>query len=362
MGAINKATELYEHPLIASKKSNYICPTCKEDVVFRKGTINIPHFSHKADSLCNCYFNPSKSQIHKNAQLLLKRLLDDKTKLSCFRECITCENTIDITFEYNDNTICKLEHKFQFNEHNYIADIVLLEDNEIKFIFEIFNTHKTDEHKRFDPWVEINAYELLNNMNSEKKHNIKCVRHYECIKCGEIRQTKIEQHTNYMKQLELERQERIKQNQERIRQERIKQNQERIKQNQERIRQERIKQNQERIKQSELENQERIKQNQERIKQSELENQERIKQEQIKNAEYLLSPQYQIDIHRKMREDQELKQQADWKICICVKNHNIMNYCICQNKKNSYLKYGKKTCSVCECRICPFIVENIKHI
>ena len=50
MGALNKKTDEYIFPLYANKKFNYYCPKCKNDIIFRKGDIKVPHFAHKKKS------------------------------------------------------------------------------------------------------------------------------------------------------------------------------------------------------------------------------------------------------------------------------------------------------------------------
>ena len=79
MGAINKSTNNYEYPKIAVKNNKYKCPSCDKDIIFRNGKILQPHFAHyKSTNPCNYYEKPSESQIHKDAKLLMKSLLNDK--------------------------------------------------------------------------------------------------------------------------------------------------------------------------------------------------------------------------------------------------------------------------------------------
>ena len=96
-GAINKETKLYELPNEASKKSNYGCPCCTRDIIFKKGKIKRPHFSHKSSiDPCKYYISPSESQVHKDAKIVMKKILDDKKVLFFQRKCSNCyiEKTI----------------------------------------------------------------------------------------------------------------------------------------------------------------------------------------------------------------------------------------------------------------------------
>ena len=89
LGAINKYTGEYVYPKIANKNDNYICPDCKKDLIVVQGKIKMYHFRHKADDVnpCNYYNNSNESQIHKDAKMLLKHILEKKTKIQCIREC-----------------------------------------------------------------------------------------------------------------------------------------------------------------------------------------------------------------------------------------------------------------------------------
>ena len=77
MGAINKTTNNYEYPKIANKSNKYKCPFCERDVIFKNGKIKQPHFAHyKSGNPCSYYEKPNETQIHKDAKLLMKTLLD----------------------------------------------------------------------------------------------------------------------------------------------------------------------------------------------------------------------------------------------------------------------------------------------
>jgi hypothetical protein len=200
MGAINKTTNKYEYPKIANKINKYKCPSCEKDVIFRNGKINQPHFAHyKSDNPCYYYENPNETQIHKDAKLLMKTLLDNKTNICIHRSCNYCEQrnfgyseciNYDI-FEddYNNNTKAIIEYKFYFNNSNRSADVALLENDKIKYIFEICYKSKTKEENRPEPWFEIDAENLINNINSGENNDegisIECIRNYICRFCIE---------------------------------------------------------------------------------------------------------------------------------------------------------------------------------
>jgi len=200
MGALNKITKNYEYPKIADKKNKYTCPSCEKDVIFRNGKIKRPHFAHKkSENPCSYYDKPCETQIHKDAKLLFKTLFDNKKKISLHRKCGYCnkdkENFININTEnYKDNQI-HIEYKFIYNNSQKSADVALVNNDKIVFIFEICYKHKTKEENRPEPWFEINAEIFVNETNLGKNINengeicIDCIRDYKCGFCKEKEET-----------------------------------------------------------------------------------------------------------------------------------------------------------------------------
>ena len=212
MGAINKHTNNYEYPKIADKKYKYKCPCCEKDVIFKNGKIKQPHFSHyKSDNPCYYYDKPSESQIHKDAKLLMKSLLDNKKQISIDRSCNYCEEINYNFIEYNETTKAVIEYKFYHNNSNRSADVALIENENIKYIFEICYKNKTKEENRPEPWIEINAEYLINNINSgeiidEKGDiSIKCIRNYKCVKCVEYEENEYRKKLLYYEKIKRER-------------------------------------------------------------------------------------------------------------------------------------------------------------
>jgi hypothetical protein len=229
MGAINKVTQEYEYPKIAIRGNKYKCPSCEKDVIFKHGKIKQPHFAHyKSYNPCYYYDKPSESQIHKDAKMLMKKLLDEKHNIFIERKCNYCEkygicnesDDYDIfSHEYNDNTKAIIEYKFKYNDSNKSADVALVENDKIKYIFEICYKNKTYENNRPEPWFEIKAEDLLNKINSgeiideEGNISLECIRHHKCEVCEwhekEIRE-KQQQYEYYMMEKKRKEYERIK--------------------------------------------------------------------------------------------------------------------------------------------------------
>lgn len=181
MGALNKQTNEYEYPAIASKSNSYKCPDCDRDVTFKKGEINRPHFAHKQNDACNYYDRPNESQIHKDAKNLLYSLLKSKTELNIKRKCVRCNGIYHVDGEWKGHTISQynyedgsptpmIEYKFKYNNSNKSADVALVYESGNHcdtHIFEICHTHATKECDRPDPWFEFNALSLINDINNQ---------------------------------------------------------------------------------------------------------------------------------------------------------------------------------------------------
>ena len=119
IGAYDKQNNKYVFPQNASKKRKYYCPDCNEDLIFKKGQIVIPHFSHKSNSRCTYYDHPSESQIHKDAKSKLAQWLKDKKplrlKTKCSSCCGPCKNK-KIKYKENDKVVIEYNHKLKEKE------------------------------------------------------------------------------------------------------------------------------------------------------------------------------------------------------------------------------------------------------
>jgi len=210
LGAVNKKTREYVYPKVANKKDEYICPDCNKDLILCKGEKIKHHFRHKVDSvnLCHHYSNPTESQIHKDAKILLKNLFERKIQISLTRHCCSCKKMEEFEIpEMTELSSIKLEHRFQYNDSLQIADVAYLENGEVFALFEIYYTHKTSSEKRPEPWFEIDAEKLIRLANDDTLTSLQipCIRCEKCEECTERENNKIKAHKD-----ELEKYVRIK--------------------------------------------------------------------------------------------------------------------------------------------------------
>ena len=220
MGVINKLINEYEYPRIAEKGKKYMCPECKKDVNFCKGQIKQPYFAHKkSESSCYYYDKPSESQIHKDAKCLMKMMLTNKTQMEFYNICSECKDKVYGCCElfknhYENNMEAIIEYKFEYNNSKKSADVALIKENNIVYIFEICYKNKTRESARPEPWVEIKAEDLIRDINNGSLLDdngilhIECIRDSICNECEEERVKEIIRMKEWFKRLEQERKER----------------------------------------------------------------------------------------------------------------------------------------------------------
>ncbi len=167
LGAIDVETKKYILPFEATKGRKYECIDCKKAVVLRKGPIRVHHFAHYAQTnTCNYYDHPNEAQIHKDAKLLMQKLLNDK-RLLCFTwDCDNCggfyafEEVPTIKYIEGDEAILEYRDK----DGKWIADVALVNNGNVRYIIEIKNKHQTTT-QRPEPWFEVDASEFIKKIN-----------------------------------------------------------------------------------------------------------------------------------------------------------------------------------------------------
>jgi hypothetical protein len=199
LGAINKLTGEYVYPKIANKKDEYSCPECNKDLIICQGDVRVHHFRHKvATNPCHHYSSPTETQIHKDAKLLMKTLLDKKIPVSFVRNCCCCKNNEEFEIpETSETSNIQFEYRFEYHGPK-VADVAYIDNGEILCIFEICNTHKTRGENRPEPWFEIDAETLIRvaNDNCLSQIQIPCIRCEKCEDCVEREKKQIKNEIN----------------------------------------------------------------------------------------------------------------------------------------------------------------------
>jgi hypothetical protein len=195
LGAINKLTGEYVYPKIANKKDEYICYECNKSLILCKGDIRAHHFRHKVDSInpCHHYSNPTETQIHKHAKILMKYLLERKIQISFIRTCCCCKKKEEFEIpEISKTSNIQVEYRFEYNGVK-IADVAYVDVGDFLCIFEICNTHKTCSENRPEPWFEIDAKTLIKMANDNRLTSLQipCIRCEKCDDCIESEEKRI---------------------------------------------------------------------------------------------------------------------------------------------------------------------------
>lgn len=152
----------YILPQNATKLKEYKCVECNNKVLLKKGKVRKAHFSHLSNNnSCNYYSHPNESQIHKDCKLKLAFILKNKIPLKILEKYeIKCNHLYIKNIDYDNDDEIIVEYRDINNK--YVADIAVLNNNNIKYIFEVYHTHQTVSNARPNPWFEIKTNEILN--------------------------------------------------------------------------------------------------------------------------------------------------------------------------------------------------------
>lgn len=184
LAAIHKQSGQFCFPRLANKKEEYVCPQCNKTLILRQGQQRVYHFAHhQQDDPCLYYIEPTETQVHHDAKLALKQLLEKHKSFKITRNCSKCKH---LAFEWMtpDFSDCSIqsEYTFRYNDSKKIADIAVVNGSTISVIFEICHSHATNEHDRPEPWFEFHAQTLLNDINKPSIH-LHCIRKLKCKQC-----------------------------------------------------------------------------------------------------------------------------------------------------------------------------------
>ena len=174
LGALDVETKKYTLPFKAEKGKAYVCTDCEQKVILRKGKVRRAHFAHfSPTNTCTYYEHPNESQLHKDAKYKLAERLKEKFIIKISNSCPKCTasptDMEDVYIEYQENDVVIVEYRDPTNK--YIADIAVLNNNKVRYIFEIKNMHATTTNVRPEPWFEINAEEIFEEEDRLSKND-----------------------------------------------------------------------------------------------------------------------------------------------------------------------------------------------
>jgi hypothetical protein len=90
----------------------------------------------------------------------------------------------EIHYEENDKIIIE----YRDINNKYIADVAIINDNKVKYIFEIKHTHSTTTNVRPEPWFEITTQQIFEeDINNKKDITLTCIRNNKNRYCSNCR-------------------------------------------------------------------------------------------------------------------------------------------------------------------------------
>ena len=164
LGALEKDTNKYILPSKGEKGKEYKCADCGQKVILRRGQIRRAHFAHfSPTNTCSYYEHPNESQMHKDAKYKLCERLNSKLPLTINNQCPKCGigpaafDSLEI--EYKDGDTAVVEHRGP--NGRWIADVAVLNNGALRYIFEVQHTHATTTNVRPEPWFEFTTEHIF---------------------------------------------------------------------------------------------------------------------------------------------------------------------------------------------------------
>jgi len=158
---IDSEDRLYS-PVTAEKGKDYLCPVCRESVIFKQGEVRVAHFAHKVSDTCN-----QETITHKIAKMLIQKVVQEwklgkSSQPMLQRTCQICDTPISQALpEKVDSTV--LEYRLR---DGLIVDVALMVGEIAQAAVEIRVTHAVDKiktHRLSIPFIELNGYEIIEN-------------------------------------------------------------------------------------------------------------------------------------------------------------------------------------------------------
>lgn len=194
-GALDTSLKIFVSASVAVKKPEkdaYRCidTKCNEPVILCKGKKNIHHFRHNCNSKCQKYNKKklNENDIHNDAQHYLRYLLETQEIIKIEKKCVKCDCHISFhkPLELTEKSNIFMEYPLKHDGRTIRADVAHVINETVVELYEILNTHKTDEinrPKNID-WYEFDCNEILDILyNPLKNKSLRCHRKITCECC-----------------------------------------------------------------------------------------------------------------------------------------------------------------------------------
>jgi len=190
--SLNKSDEPYVQCCDEKCRLPMVLCCVDTDTIYQK----FPYARHfPSHSTCSVYNKKENNgeRLHDNCVELVCRLLEtNNVSLVISRDCcnINCKKFKQIVITKDNCKIVK-EKKLEPPYDKFRADIALIDENDnIKQIIEIYNTHPTSDMVRpsYIDWVELKVEQFIDKQSMDEFNNtntvlLKCSRKYMCLAC-----------------------------------------------------------------------------------------------------------------------------------------------------------------------------------
>lgn len=148
------------------------------------------HFRHQSGDCTSDrnFIISNESDTHKLAKYTLAGLIKKRANITILgSSCVelNCQTSLPpYTLQYKVGDKVKIE--FIIDENNNRADVAVVNNGEIRYIFEVYYTSKTKSSRK-DPWFEIRAVEILEN-DCKDDVFLKDIKDHTCDSCKSCQQ------------------------------------------------------------------------------------------------------------------------------------------------------------------------------
>ena len=153
-------TRVLVDPSQAEKGRVYLCPGCGDPVIFKKGAVKVPHFSHRAGTGCT-----QESIIHKTAKRLVQQMVTNwRSGYGPVPKVLRqCENWVHKFSQPLPDKVTSAELEYRL-PGGRVVDVALMSGSQPVAGVEIRVSHAVDEIKAADipiPFIELKGIDIL---------------------------------------------------------------------------------------------------------------------------------------------------------------------------------------------------------